>query len=267
MRPATFLSYFKDTKAMLIRTFLTLAIFSSACFSPDNKLEINKGKATFETKLDKMPAAEVDTLYAHICKTLESSREKLSDEYSKAGNDDAKEIVLVKARKLLLTTLADSMFVCWYGTGWDFNGTTTCPRQGNIACGYFVTTLLKQSGFLINRTHLAQVASSEMIKTFCPPDKIKTITNNQTKKLFDYIKTKPDGIFIVGLDNHTGFIVRQNGVIDFVHANYLSNVDHVMKEPLEKSEIILSNGFFMVGELLYSDATLTKWVKGEKISE
>jgi len=191
----------------------------------------------------------------------------LAVEYSKAENDDAKEAVLVKARQLLLTTMSDSMFVCWYGTGWDFNGTTTSPRQGNIACGYFVTTLLKHAGFLINRSHLAQLASSEMIKTFCPPDKIKTITNNQTKKLFAYMKSKSDGIFIVGLDNHTGFIVKQGETIDFVHANYLSNVDKVIREPLEKSEIILSNGFFMVGELLYSDATITKWIKGEKIGE
>ncbi len=251
---------------MLTRTILTILVFTTCC-SSEHKQDLLKGKATFESKLNKMSVVEVDTLYSNICRNLENGRKKLSDEYAQAGNDDAKESVLVKARALLFTTIADSMFVCWYGTDWDFNGTTTSPRQGNIACGYFVTTVLKQGGFQINRSHLAQLASSEMIKAFCPDDKIKTITNNQTKKLFDYMKTKSDGIFLIGLDNHTGFIVKKGETIDFVQANYLTNVDKVMREPLDQSEIILKNGYFMVGELLYSDATITKWIKGEKIGE
>ena len=252
----------------MIRAFFMVTVLTS-CFSPGKNDDsfFSKPKKTFEAKLDKMPAAEVDTTYFQICRNLEARRKKLSAEYSGALTDDAKENVLVKARDLLLTTLADSLFVCWYGTGWDFYGMTTTPRQGDIACGYFVTTVLKQSGFLINRTHLAQLASSEMIKTLCAADKIKTITNNQTKKLFDYIKGKPDGIFIVGLDNHTGFIVKKGGALNFVDADYYSNIDRVRSEPLEKSEIISKNGFFVVGELLYSDATITKWIKGEKIDD
>ena len=252
----------------MLRSFFLLAAFTS-CFSSgkgDDSL-FSKPKKTFEAKLDKMSATDVDTTYFQICRNLEAGRKKLSAEYTLATTDDAKEKILVKARELLLTTLADSSFVCWYGTGWDFYGMTTTPRQGDIACGYFVTTVLKQSGFLINRSHLAQLASSEMIKTLCAADKIKTITNNQTKKLFDYIKGRPDGIFIVGLDNHTGFIVKKGEELNFVDADYYSNIDKVRSEPLEKSDIILKNGFFVVGELLYSDETITKWVRGEKIGE
>jgi hypothetical protein len=170
-----------------------------------------------------------------------------------------------EARNLLLDRLSDSLFVCWYGTGWDFNGTSTCPRNGTIACGYFVTTLLKQSGFVINRSFLAQQASSVLIHTFCPGEKIKTITNNQTKKVFDYMKTQADGIYLLGLDNHTGFIVKKKGETNFVHANYLSSVDQVVCEPLESSAIIRQNNFFMIGDLLHSDAMIVKWINGEKI--
>lgn len=250
---------------MLIRTFLVVTTMT-ACFAPD-EAEISAftaPKSGFESKLAKMSAAEVDTLYTRMCRNLARERKALGKRWESATSKAKKDAVLGEARTLLLSRLSDSLFVCWYGTGWDFNGTSTCPRQGNIACGYFVTTLLKHAGFDINRTHLAQVASSEMIKAFCPPEKIKIITNNQTKKLFDHIKSKPDGIFIVGLDNHTGFIVKEGADIDFVHSNYLSDVDKVVREPLEESEIIKTNGYFMVGDLSHSDATMEKWINGKK---
>jgi hypothetical protein len=248
---------------MLIRIVLT-AFSLSACFSsPENKENAFRDvpKSSFEKKLDKMSSAEVDTTYARICRNLIKEKNKLAAQYKNSSLAADRSDILDEARKLFSTTLTDSIFVCWYGTGWDFNGTTTCPRSGNIACGYFITTILKQCGFNISRTFLAQQASSVMIKTFCPDDKIKTITNHQTAKLFAYMKTRPDGIFLVGLDNHTGFIVKNGTVIDFVDADY--QVDKVVREPLEESNIIKNNGYFMVGDLLHSDATMVKWLKGE----
>jgi hypothetical protein len=267
MQFPTFLTYLKDTKAMLIRIILT-AFSLSACFSANENKEnafIDVPKSAFEKKLGKMSNAEVDTTYAQICRNLVRQKNKLAKSYENATTNTQKQAVLAKARELLAVTLSDSIFICWYGTEWDFNGTTTCPRSGNIACGYFITTILKQSGFNISRTYLAQQASSVMIKAFCPDEKIKTITNHQTQKLFAYMKTKSDGIFIVGLDNHTGFIVKKGDVIDFVDADY--QVDKVVREPLEKSNIIKNNGFFMVGDLSHSDATIVKWLKGEKIGD
>lgn len=255
---------------MLIRIFIAAFSFA-ACLSPETKDVKNENslldapKSAFEKKLAKMSDAEVDTTYSRICRNLVKEKNKLALAYENAGTDAKKEAILEKARALFATTLSDSIFVCWYGTGWDFNGTTTCPRSGNIACGYFVTTVLKQSGFNISRTFLAQQASSVMIKTFCPADKIKTITNHQTQKLFTYMKTRPDGIFMVGLDNHTGFIIKKGDVIDFVDADY--QVDKVVREPLEESNIIKNNGYFMVGDLSHSDETMVKWLKGEKLGE
>jgi hypothetical protein len=250
---------------MLIRILLT-AISLAACNSTGEEEAgfNNSPKSAFEKKLDKMSNAEVDTTYVHICRNLIDQKNKL---YAVYKNADAAEKtkILDKARNLFATTLSDSIFVCWYGTGWDFNGTTTCPKNGNIACGYFVTTVLQQSGFNIGRSYLAQQASSVMIKTFCEADKIKIIANHQAKKLFVYMKTRPDGIFMVGLDNHTGFIIKKGETIDFIDADY--QVDKVTREPLEESNIIKNNGYFMVGDLLHSNSTIEKWLAGDKLDQ
>lgn len=103
-----------------------------------------------------------------------------------------------------------------------------------------------------------------MIKAFCPDDKIKTITNHKKEKVIEYLKTKPDGIFILGLDNHVGFVLKSGDELDFVHSSFWPQ-HKVVRVPLASSEIFNESGYFMIGELLYSDVTITKWVKGEKV--
>ena len=55
----------------------------------------------------------------------------------------------------------------WVETKWDFNGVSRVSRQGSIACGYFVTTVLEDIGFKLNRIKLSQQASSVMIFNLC----------------------------------------------------------------------------------------------------
>ncbi|WP_230679026.1 hypothetical protein, partial [Streptococcus pneumoniae] len=53
----------------------------------------------------------------------------------------------------------------WIGTPWDYNGITQIPNRGYIACGYLVTTILRDAGVQINRVKMAQCASEQMISS------------------------------------------------------------------------------------------------------
>lgn len=64
-------------------------------------------------------------------------------------------------------TIAYEMPAYWVGTKWNFNGVIRVPGQGTIACGYFVTTVLEDIGFKLNRIKLSQQASSVMITSLC----------------------------------------------------------------------------------------------------
>ena len=72
-----------------------------------------------------------------------------------------------KKSNLLYNLVSKGLVENWVGTPWDFNGTARTPKQGSIACGYFVMNTLSDIGFKIERVKLAQVASSEMIKKLC----------------------------------------------------------------------------------------------------
>lgn len=133
-----------------------------------------------------------------------------------------KQLITTKqAKKYLFEIMNEEIPYYWCGTTWDFNGTTQIPKSGAIACGYFVTTVLKQIGFNLNRVKLAQQASSVMIKSLC-----KNIQKANGFEVFkEKVKSLPDStISIVGLDFHVGFILKgKDGNSYFLHSNYINS--------------------------------------------
>lgn len=122
----------------------------------------------------------------------------------------------------------------WSGTSWDFNGTSTEPGTGPIACGYFVTTLLKDMGYPVNRVKLATCASSEMMQTLTPGQRFIRLNNLSLTAFTDSLQRLKKGVYIIGLDFHTGFIVNKGSNAWFIHSNYI-NRKGVMKEEVGNS--------------------------------
>jgi len=209
-----------------------------------------------------MPPEEVNTYHTGIRNHLNASRLQLAAELKNTRTKAEKNEVYSKARKLLVHTMIDSMFTCWYGTEWDFNGTTTKPRIGNIACGYFVTTLIQQAGFDIPRINLAQCASSSMIDVLCPQKSIAIITKNKVAQVKEHLLAQPDGLFILGLDTHTGFIVKSGKSLEFVHSNYSFGNDGVTHESFDTCSAIQNNHYFVIGNFSQSDTTIKNWLEG-----
>lgn len=135
----------------------------------------------------------------------------------------------------------------WIGTKWDFNGTTRTPQNGTIACGYFVTTVLDDFGIKLKRIQLAQQVSSLMITTLCEPKSIKRFS--KIEQVETYLNGRNDHeIFIVGLDFHTGFIIKDKAKLYFLHSNYIQK-EGVVKEEIRNSRALLSSKSFMIGSV------------------
>ena len=107
----------------------------------------------------------------------------------------------------------------WMGTPWTFSGTSQTPKQGSIACGYFVTTTLQQAGIELDRIRLAQAASEKMILAITAPDTVRRFSDTSLEGFLESVRNQGEGYYIVGLDNHTGFLrVAQDGRIEFIHS-------------------------------------------------
>ena len=112
--------------------------------------------------------------------------------------------MLEEIKKIWVNTISNDLYQEWKNTPWDFNGTTTKPGQGNIACGYFVATILRDMGLEINRIKLSVCASSQMMKSLVPKQPLKNISNLGYSDFNEKLKEYGKGVYIIGLDFHTG---------------------------------------------------------------
>ncbi len=184
-------------------------------------------------------------------KTLDSIKTLKSN--SKDKNTEAIGIEFTN----ILTT---KIFPYWYGTKWDFNGITQKPNEGTIACGYFVTTTLRDIGLKINRVKLAQCASEEMIKNLVSEDNIIRFSNKSIEEFVKKLKYKGNGIYVVGLDNHTGFVLINNEDSFFIHSSGIAPYK-VVKDKLTESLLIVKSKYRIVGKLSSDKKLLSNWVK------
>lgn len=139
------------------------------------------------------------------------------------------------------------------------------PREGSIACGFFVSTTLQHAGFNLNRVKCGQQASSVFINALCRPGSVKWISKNDTTKLVKHLLAQPDGLYLVGLDYHTGFIQKDGKDLWMIHAAYWPH-HKVVKEKVQTCAHILESNIFVVGDLLGNDELIRKWMAQEHIA-
>src|SRR5262245_48861455 len=101
----------------------------------DENLHLSKERTTDERKNYKEAIAKID-----------AERNALASEYNRANTQAKKNEVIDRARTVITRSIVNDLFPFWYGTDWDFSGVTETPNQGKIACGYFVSTLLRDVG-------------------------------------------------------------------------------------------------------------------------
>ena len=140
----------------------------------------------------------------------------------------------------------------WMGTAWTFHGTSQTPRQGSIACGYFVTTTLEQAGVELERVRLAQAASETMILALAESGTIRRYSDASLDTFLERLRSQGEGYYLVGLDNHTGFLkVAPDGEIAFIHSGPGRGV--VEESPAEAPELALSR-YRVTGKLVRTEA-------------
>ena len=189
-------------------------------------------------------------------KAIEKIAENIDYNAVKKNILNSSETNIEANKTLLFNYCVDSIFPAWMGTEWDFNGTTQIPRGGKIACGYFVTTIIRDLGFKIERVKLAQQVSSAIIKQYCTD--IKHFSD--IEKMIFALSSDADNLFIVGLDYHTGFLVCEDGILYFVHASY-GNPRCVVKELAKESVVLASSKTFMTGNFLNPTIIKKYWKK------
>ena len=201
------------------------------------------------------------TNYSDTKTNIEKERKTLKIKYLSSEN---KTNTLSEARLKLTDFLYQDIINHWYTTKWSFEGHTETPKQGTIACGYFVSTTLRDVGFHLNRYKLAQKSPEDEAKVIACGTAIEKLQNISKQELKKYFLKQKDGIYFIGLDFHVGYIYKNNQEVYFIHSNYIDNKG-VMKETVENSKAIVSSQYFIVS-ITHNDNLIKKWLLKEIVT-
>ena len=175
-------------------------------------------------------------------KEVDNQRDIFSNKYNEIPHKERYKLRR-DIEEYLMISLRDSLFNYWEGTKWDYNGITERPREGKIACGYFVSTSLQDLGYNLNRRKMAQQASSKIVNAFC--SQIKRFSGNDLKAFQNYLEESEDGMFILGLDKHVGFISKEGNEFYFIH----SGIPFVRKEHVVDASSVMKSNVHYIGRL------------------
>lgn len=240
---------------------ILLSILLTSCFS-DNKEETECKQEETATR-SVLEVAEEKT-YDELKQETLLRREEYLKAYNSFQNNKVKQdSILADAEKFLLNQAA-SYFISWHGTQWDFNGHTEIPRSGQIACGFFVTTTLRDMGFRIPRIKWGQQHADYVIHKLT--NDIKRFKEVPIQAIESYIKGKGEGLYIVGLDSHIGYIFYHRGWMRFVHSNYYLPKIGVMSEDIDSNNPLNRSTIKVIGKI-FGPEMAQNWILNTAYSE
>ncbi len=193
--------------------------------------------------------------YLGVKAGIEVQRQQLKKAY------DLHTVTRDSVAKVFTQNMVNKIFPYWYGTQWDFNGYTATPGEGVVACGYFVSTTLLHNGVKLNRYKMAQKSAMDGALMLEPKDSlyIKRCSRDAFLPLFK--GSQKDGLYMVGLTNHVGFLYKQGAKVYFIHSSYVDPVC-VVAEDAATSVALGYSTIFVVADITYNEELMQKWLNG-----
>ena len=226
------------------------------------RADLLAGLQGLKTKKEK-PVPDLER-YEVLESELKRWREDLVLQYRKASSSEQKAAVEHDARVILEMVLPE-MMRCWRGTGYDFNGIAERPGKGKIACGYYVSTLIRDAGFKVNRYKLAQQPSANILHTFTKEENCQLRVGEKYDTYADWLEGMEPGIYLMGLDTHVGFVVlERSGDMKFLHSSGINKAG-VVEEARDQAAAIKWSNWRMLGRFTADPKVIRTWLAGEDV--
>ena len=195
--------------------------------------------------------------YVVLKRKLATDRQILKKAYQNSPSKIEKNKILKKASRHFIGNMKQE-FTFLYGTRWNFNGMTQIPGEGSIACGYFVSTTLQDASVKLNRIRLAQCVSEKIVTTLTDEAYIRRFSNVSLNKFVKAVGEMGDGLYVVGLDSHIGFLLCENSQVYFIHSSGFIPWC-VLREEAASSWVLAHTRYRIVGRLS-SPEFITQWL-------
>ena len=203
--------------------------------------------------------------YLKLSKGISRYKNKLISDYSYSD-----KLLLEKTRDFLNESILKVLLPFWYGTpvSWPADSTPEIPRSEPITISYLISTILKQSGFNLNRFDFGKANAIDFVASLSLRS-YKGVNNNFSVLEFkEYLLSNfGDGLYIGAFFNSTGLIEISKEEVYFFHTQFATKGD-VRREKLEESRLLkyfIGRPPFWIGDLTNNPKLLEKWLNNERI--
>lgn len=168
--------------------------------------------------------------------------------------------------RIFKNLLLNRVIPYWEGTKWSFEGHTSVPPKGEIACGYFISTTLKDVGVYVNRYKLAQQSPINEALSIAIDSQVVTVNEGTLESNIKFINdTIKEGIYFIGFDqSHVGYVLKEKGELFLIHSNYMEPCA-VCIEKIEESEVFKDYEKYYLAEISTNKKLLQYWLKGNEL--
>lgn len=237
---------------------------------PSSVVLTKENSPNYFTAFENKPKPEHKVNYDSLITSIKDQQKIFHKNYSVA-NDSVKKEILSEATDFVYDKLINDVFPAWHGTPWVFGGNVSKPQENknsatvneSIDCGHFVTRTLYDVGFNIERNRLAQLASENIIKNLSDSDEIFRYRNKSIQTVDAQLDNLSEGLYITGLDCHTGFILNNKNDKRFIHSSYYPDQMQVVSEPIIGSNPFAHSRYRVLGKIL-DENMIDNWLTGKK---
>jgi len=196
--------------------------------------------------------------YTTSCAAIKRNRTALSSLYVQ------QKVSFDSAQRYFTESLLNNILPHWYGTTWSFDGHTSTPGTGEIACGYLVSTTLNHAGVNINRYKAAQQNPYNEARTYSCGDSVYTIYSARTLVSTLLQPGHADGFYFVGLgSSHVGMLLKRMGKLFFIHSDYVDG--KTLIEEAATSPVLNYYSTFYVTPLSANRNFIVKWLANQAV--
>ncbi len=264
MHPAP--NAFAPAMRWLALSCLVAAAALPACNAPASAGTLDAGRLAATSVAASSPA-RARAQFAQRLAALAADRARLAQAYLRASSKRQRSRVLEQARQRVVDALIDDVLPAWLGTPWDFNGTAAEPGRGPVACGYFVSAALANAGLNLSRVRFGQSAALVIQRALEPRgEQLHRYFSIPPAELERRLGKLSDGLYVIGLDIHVGFVTIRRGSVRLVHASY-TDKRRVTNERLATAKAIANSqpkGYF-VSPVFQDDRLVIAWLKGSRV--
>jgi hypothetical protein len=187
---------------------------------------------------------------------LDKARRDLAAALVASGDERARAAVRDRARSAILFAFDRRIVPAWTGTPWR-----------EVGCSAFVAAVLDDLGFRLRRPRrFAEARALEIQRALAPRDRdLSRFRDLDADRLAAEIARLGDGLYLIGLARHIGFVRVRGGSVDLVHSGRDGSAD-VRRERLELARVVIvsrPSGYWVTPVL--TDDLVDRWLLGRAV--